>query len=1281
MQQLDSFYETAIRRGHHIEGAPIVVAEWNFNNIFEPTVTNTPDDQDWAYGKKYFPAKAVGNSIRPKASGIFAAFTNDAWTTDEFTLGVSGQRYYTTGSDPDKVFNYWICPTPSNLNKVGLPSTGEDDPLLPESYGVNRGTLLLEYPGYVNVNKVKVLFNLGPSPSDWSIFLHTQGAPGDGYIEIQNPTVDPITGLAQIWWDGADWIETQELDEAVFSQIDKIKVEVRAIDEPGKYLQIVEISGGREIDLTHRVLDYSINFQMDDVDFITPVGKIVSADGSITFNNTDLKINEQDEFSDFYGLLSGRCEYRTYVKYKLQDYGGGDVIMRTGTLYSNDWQQINEYEYQVELWDVLKLLQITKIPARLYEGIPIARIVSQILDSVGIDSYDIDPEDFDASSIVKYFWASGDETVFDILNGLCKSYQAAIYVDEFGVIQLLTRAQIANETDDPVWTFRGEQVGDDIADIAILQKKYNLQANDVTIKYNQMEAAIDNTDITAQITEQPTTSKLWEAQDTVLLRASAVIRDMSADGLDHVDSVKDIYINADNVVTWPYQGKVNVDGELIEYDGKEYYHWDFSDNPPTKTATVVKSDEEKRALDKATYLSYDPDNPGIPGSSASDLTKQNKFTGRMIVSKRDADETGRQGAHYNYWNYGWMGMRAWTFAAGNPSFPGRYVDPGGSVYNPGDVQDYINRVNWNSLQTRWSITDSVVKCNNTADGDINSSVLVRDVGNTECREIGTRVRLTGDASGGIIFCMTDATGYDLENPTLTDPVFATRWYQLTIATTTAVEKVNRTVNEIALEVKNGNSMTRMTSTRGIGWGGPAVGSDGIWQIDEGVWYDIDLVIKDAGPHGEDPTGATATQVEVYIDGRWVDTWTTNDNIKPTGWMGVHARQKCIVEYDYFYATSAVSNNNPGYTNDENFDVNIFNFESGTNVKKTLNLAQSYADRGGFQSVLSFSTGSSDATISSLKVKGGAGSAWAASPYTSIKQLGPIVVKPNTRVIIDIDSAAQNASAVDLTYTSTEELSVCWEYTTQRNFPYNIDTWVTPTDTSFYDIAKNGYLSNKHNYFAIDNTIYPAYTESSIIVDNRGLFTDDFGAMAHEVRDFEVDFDVKPAKGVRVYLSNNKIRVVGQTYNPEKGIFTLANASNRDEIVNGTEEIDDQNSIDHILMLYGYILEDKGEKTKVVKNESSIRRYGPISIDVDATWVFNEAEAEALGNWITEHWADPMDTITLEVFSNTFTQIGDKVNIVYDNANIEEDWLYIVSERSTNFDNDGLSSTVTLRRVR
>src|ERR1044072_7233244 len=311
MQQLDTVLETAIKRGHHVVGAPVVIAEWNFNNIFEPTVTNTPDDQNWTYGQKYFAPKSVSNSIRPKSSGIFAAFTEEAFTSTDVTN--STNRYYTIGADPETVFSYWICPTLSDLTRVGATTTGEDSGL-PEAYGVPRGTLLLEYPNYVNMNKVRILFNLGPLPVDFSVFLHTQGVGGDGYVEVENPTIDPITGKVEIWWDGVNWVEEQQLDESVYSAVDKIKLEVRAVNKPGRHLQVVEVAGGREIDLSARIEEYDVSYSMDDQDFLAPVGRMCSSDGSIVFNNTDLKINEQDLFGDFYGLLVGRCEYRMYVK-------------------------------------------------------------------------------------------------------------------------------------------------------------------------------------------------------------------------------------------------------------------------------------------------------------------------------------------------------------------------------------------------------------------------------------------------------------------------------------------------------------------------------------------------------------------------------------------------------------------------------------------------------------------------------------------------------------------------------------------------------------------------------------------------------------------------------------------------------------------------------------------------------------------------------------------------------------------------------------------------------
>jgi len=115
--------------------------------------------------------------------------------------------------------------------------------------------------------------------------------------------------------------------------------------------------------------------------------------------------------------------------------------------------------------------------------------------------------------------------------------------------------------------------------------------------------------------------------------------------------------------------------------------------------------------------------------------------------------------------------------------------------------------------------------------------------------------------------------------------------------------------------------------------------------------------------------------------------------------------------------------------------------------------------------------------------------------------------------------------------------------------------------------------------------------------------------------------------------------------------------------------------------YGYVLEDKGEATETVSNDLSILRHGIIAQDLDASWIFSKEEAQSLGKWITDHWADSMDVILLDTFCSTFIQIGDKVNIYYPNASIDEAWMFVVTDKSTVFGANGLTTSVTVRRVR
>lgn len=1260
MQPLDSYLETAIRRGHAIKVSPLVIAEWNYNHFTGVTAEHTPATPEWAYGNKRFPVSSVTGSYRPN-SGIFFAFTDDSYTSVDTTLGIDGNRYYTVDQD-DYEYTYWMSPEESSSAKFGATGITETDNALPEAYGLTRGLITVNYPQPVNVNKLKIAFNLGPMPVNWTIRVHQNGS----WTSVTPPTINPITGRCEMWWNGTTWVNTQQLNESVYVSADKIEIDVNTINAPAARLQVIEVALGREMDLTNRMESYNIDSTMDQGDFIHPVGKINSNDGSIIVNNSDEKISG-DPDSDFNGLLAGNCQYRIYVKYDLSSFGGSSSLTnRVGTMYGNGWKQINEYEYEVDLFDIIKVLQNTTCPPMLYENISLARIISSILDIIGIDSYELDPSDFDDSSNIKYFWTDGTQTVYEALESLCLSNQASIFVDELGKIQLLIRDQITGDGVTPVWTFRGQQDGLDIPDVIEASKKYALQANEVTIKYHELQATVDRSDITSQ----QLTSKIWDSTETVVLRASPILRTMTEDGINHAPSLPDnidVFIKSELAISWPYSGQVNIDGEVIDYKGKGYKYYDHGTNPPTAVEIVIQNDDEKRKWDKYTWDSY-TDGVSFQGGIGTNPAYYNGFTGRLFVTKRNADETGMF-EHRVGWSVGWAGLRAHQPGQQNPSHPGKLIENGNSsALSWTNVRDNVNKTNWSPEQYRWTMANSILTGDNSGVTDPEHlSFFIKDMEDTEYRSIGTRVRLvSGPGQAGIVFYLSNAVGYDNVNPGLTNPFDATRWYILNICSTNLINSIGRPVNEIHMQVRNGSTITTLPAFMG------GVESGGKWNIEMGKWYDVDLVFKD-GTGNIDENSVGASIIEVYVDGQLVEVFHSTDNIRPTSLMGLAIAKRSVVEFEYFYGTTTATNARPTYPNDELFHSDTVQLPAGTGVTTSIDYPTTDFWYG--EGVIAFTTASTTATISSLKFRGGTGNT------LTLKEIGPLTLKPDQRIFIDLNDVIPYNTSCQITYTASNPISVCVEYTRVSNYPYGVSNFITAPSDAFYDYTKGGYLSKKRNDFLYIKPLYANYYESQP-VGNTGVLTvfDDFGPVAHEMRTFDVKYDISPAKGPRIFLSNSNAVVVSTNLGAERAIFTLANTSHKNEIINGNEEIDESNSIDHTLMLYGHVLEDRGERTKIVKNEDSIRKYGKINMDIDGTWIFDDDTANDLGNWITDHWGEPMDIMTLSVFSNSFIQIGDIVNILYTRAGIDASWKYVVTATKRSFDDGAFSSILEVRRV-
>lgn len=1273
MQQVPNEFLTAIKRGYHIKGKPLVIAEWNFNHFVNNTVTNfDPPETEWPYNELYFPLSSITDTIRP-SSGIFYAFTDESVTSEAGT-GLPSQRYYTL--DENNKYKYWVSPTLGSANEIqdyGAILDGD-----PPEYVIENASPQVVYDHPVNINKVKVTFNLGPTPISWKVYLNISDV---WTLAATNPTIDAVTGFSELWWNGVSWVSNQQLSESTYLEVKGVRVVIETMDTMSSRVQLVELACLREVNLTSRVADYSVDLTMDEEDFLYPVGQISANSGSVTLSNHDLVIDDQNRSGVFAGLLNAWCQFRLYVDYDLSDYeGASSYLSRVATMYTNEWRQLNESEYNIELFDIMKLLQDKICPAMLMENESIARVISTILDLTGVNSYSFQAEDFDPTSTIKYYWTNGEETVYEAIKNICKSHQAAVFVDEYGEIQLLTKNQIADVDDEEDWTFLGQQDGDDIADIIELKKKYETIANHVIIKYKKRQAKVDEQDLS----EQPLTSKVWGADDSIVLRSSPLTNvvltaEPDPDWLPE-DSAKRFYLPQEDAKVWPYTGKVNINGEVISYDAKEYMIWNYTTNIATKV--FVENDEQKRKHDLATWNSY----PG--GLGGTDVTRQNAFTGKFRVKERDLTGIGVRN-HYVNLADGWYMLEFWhTSNAPN----GKRVYRGDS--SVATLGDYKSKSPWTRTQSRWSVSPltkalgggftitpvsrSGQVSNSTLNCDTTDIAGVRNVSyvamrkfedNSKMRQFGTRIKFeTEGAVAGIVLNLTNASSYDINDDGPASIEDATKGYFINITPTKTCDAQYRGFrDELMATYQDGpmGPIQHITSTRGV----PT-------NIEVGKWYDLEVIFNDKVQFG----GTDYSVVEVFINGQFISSFASTVRLAPTRYAGVHTGGIGKVSFDYFYATSTIGvrylSGNYGDT-----DAFALKLPAGTDVTQTINLPSHPGPQGNLSLSL--------VAQQSLQVHSFVVSQF--NPYQVIiksngltyKDLGPITIPPRTKKTWDKVNFTNEPTQVEIRYTSSGNSSLLYETSQRKIYEYNpTNIYDASSDDSIWDVANGGFVSDRLN-----SIFFTGSKDSQFTIDEFGniytrvYFMDEFGAIAHEVRDFAVDLDVAPVKGMRVFCSNQKVKVTDHSYHPTRGVFTLTNASRKNEIVNGTEEIDDTNSIEHTLMLYGYILEDKGDQEKEVKNALSIKQRGESKLELQADWIFDDEAAKELADWIVDHWGTSKDTIELNVFSNTFTQIGDKVSIKYDNAGIDENLLYVITAIKKSFAEDGYTSSVSARQIR
>jgi len=199
------------------------------------------------------------------------------------------------------------------------------------------------------------------------------------------------------------------------------------------------------------------------------------------------------------------------------------------------------------------------------------------------------------------------------------------------------------------------------------------------------------------------------------------------------------------------------------------------------------------------------------------------------------------------------------------------------------------------------------------------------------------------------------------------------------------------------------------------------------------------------------------------------------------------------------------------------------------------------------------------------------------------------------------------------------------------------------------------------------------------------FFDEFGPYVHEVREFDVKLDPSPAQYTQLYSTNEWFAAPVEFYsNAFEAKFTIANIGRVNAVLHGEDNFTYGGSTAAITQMCVVLGRDlvisDGEKV-TVKDEQAIRKRGPVEIDLESDWIQSRSMADGIANWIVQHWSEGVDELEVEIFGNPLIEVGDVVDIDWTERSFDPlTHQYFVAGARSEF-SSGISTSLTLRRVR
>lgn len=881
MQTATPALSNLLLSSNSIRTRPRVRAEWNHNRYSPIAYKDNSSKPEATYGfdLEMYPFDSIVASPRP-TKGLMKARTDQRVPVVSYNDIPPATRVYTV--DYDAKYKYWMSPERTDNYFMDAAHT---------TLRMQNCTPTIIHQNLVQTNKIYVCFENGwAHPNMYTVQVTTNGSTWT--TVATNAHVDS-KGRVQLYRqaDGS-WTTTVNYDNPV--QLKGVRLSVTGLDRMYARLSLIEMGLRLERDLSAYLTGYGIENSLGDDDFVSPMGIMSSNTASVTLSNLDGTFTDDNPASLYYGLMDANVLFT--IDLGIEATPGNWEYIRQATMYSEAWEGGDE-DVNIALKDASKFLQEINPNRLLMESVTIGKAIWRILDSVGFNNYNYTRSIEDGPSVINYYWTDSDKTVWANIQEICRTTQTAVYFDEFGVLQIKTRRAAFNRSAPVSWTLDGANRVGHLADIISLNQSSIFEANTVNIGYQK-------TQLSQNEEGEPIQEVLWQPgngvrgpdgkvipseSETVVLRAGGLRDSMNSTQMH-------FYLAANQADYWPYQGIVNIRGELVRYSGKQYAWYD---NAGGRHYDWLYSIDDKIRIDKEVSGSY--------------YRNYNFFTGAFQIIERGYDVTEPQDHDVT--------IQRWI---NNGAFYGHHTGPqthwtGGLVH--------VRHLSSLRLQT------------NSNFGGNMWYAAHRNVAGAPVQHFGTRMRFPSNPKGphqsaGLFFYGNDG---NIQN-----------MYCVNISSTAHIEKYDQrmTAHEVRFLARKNSGIQTFPCV--VGNADNTQAAKGmVMYIRDDQWVDIDVHVM------------SATNFVVYIDGKIAFNVNDPAPLPASVRSGVFIRGNGVADFEYYYAVGKGARLGSGIDESDFLDIVERGYYSDQyykdvmyqtrNVKKkrgkkTVTVKQNYAQR-------------------------------------------------------------------------------------------------------------------------------------------------------------------------------------------------------------------------------------------------------------------------------------------------------------------------------------------------